>query len=39
MNEKNDIKIGDFGISKYFGANKEYNRTEKQAGSVEYMAP
>ena len=39
INEKTDIKIGDFGISKYFGNNKEYTKTLKQAGSIYYMAP
>ena len=36
MNDKNEIKIGDFGISKYFGTNKEYTKTLKKAGSIEY---
>ena len=39
MNDKNEIKIGDFGISKYFGTNKEYTKTLKKAGSIEYLAP
>ena len=39
MNDKNDIKIGDFGISKYFGSNKEYTKTSKKAGSEKYTAP
>ena len=39
MNEKNDIKIGDFGISKEFGPNKEFTITKKGAGSEKYMAP
>ena len=39
MNDKNDIKIGDFGISKYFGVNKEYTKTLNKAGSIEYTAP
>ena len=39
MNDKNDIKIGDFGISKYFGSNKKYTKTSKKAGSEKYTAP
>ena len=39
MNNKNDIKIGDFGISKYFESNKEYTKTLNKAGSIEYLAP
>ena len=27
MNEKNEIKIGDFGISKQYNPNKEYTNT------------
>jgi len=39
MNEKMDIKIGDFGISKYFVSIKEYKTTENKAGTIEYSAP
>ena len=39
MNEKNDIKIGDFGISKYFESNKEYTKTLNLTGSKEYITP
>ena len=39
MNDKNDIKIGDFGISKYFWVNKEYTITLKKEGAVKYTAP
>jgi len=39
INEKIDIKIGDFGISKQLNSNKEYTKTIKQAGSIYYMAP
>ena len=39
MNDNKDIKIGDFGISKYFGPNKDYLVTLKKAGSVFYTAP
>ena len=39
MNDNKDIKIGDFGISKYFGPNKDYTVTLKKAGSVFYTAP
>ena len=39
MNDNKDIKIGDFGISKYFGPNKDYLVTLKKAGSTFYTAP
>ena len=39
MNNKMEIKIGDFGISKQFNQNKEYTKTLIKAGSIEYMAP
>ena len=39
MNDKMDIKIGDLGISKYFGSNKEFTKTIYKAGSIYYMAP
>ena len=39
MNEKNEIKIGDFGISKQYNPNKEYINTKYKVGSVEYMSP
>ena len=39
MNDNMDIKIGDFGISKYFGENKEYTKTINKAGSIYYIAP
>ena len=39
INEINDIKIGDFGISKQYNPNKEYINTKYKVGSVEYMSP
>ena len=39
MNKNKDIKIGDFGISKNFGSNKEYSKTLNKAGSEKYIAP
>ena len=39
INEKMDIKIGDFGISKQFYPNKEYMETLYKTGSIFYMAP
>ena len=39
INDNKDIKIGDFGISKYFGPNKDYLVTLKKAGSIFYTAP
>ena len=39
MNNKNDIKIGDFGISKQYNSNKEYTTTLNKAGTIEYCAP
>ena len=39
MNDNKDIKIGDFGISKYFGPNKDYLVTLKKAGTTFYTAP
>ena len=39
INEKMEIKIGDFGISKQFNPNKEYTQTLNVTGSIEYMAP
>ena len=39
MNDKNKIKIGDFGISKQFDPNKEYAITKNMAGPFEYMSP
>ena len=34
-----EVKIGDFGISKYFGPNKDYTTTLAKAGSIYYMPP
>ena len=34
-----EVKIGDFGISKYFGPNKDYTITLAKAGSIYYMPP
>ena len=31
MNKNKDIKIGDLGISKNFGSNKEYSKTLNKA--------
>ena len=39
MNEKNEIKIGDFGISKQYNPNKEYTNTIYKIGSIDYMSP
>ena len=39
LNENNDIKIGDFGISKQYNPNKEYTTTLNKAGTIEYCAP
>ena len=39
INNNNEIKIGDFGISKLFNRKYEYIQTVKKAGSIEYMAP
>ena len=39
INEKMEIKIGDFDISKQFNPNKEYMETLNRAGSIFYMAP
>ena len=39
MNENEDIKIGDFGISKQYNSNKEYTTTLNKAGTIEYCAP
>ena len=39
MNYNKEIKIGDFGISKYFGGNKVYTTTLNKAGSIYYIAP
>ena len=39
INEKMEIKIGDFGISKQFNPIKEYAITKNKAGSILYMAP
>ena len=39
MNENNDIKIGDFGISKQFNPNQDYTKTLNKAGSLFYIAP
>ena len=39
MNEKLEIKIGDFGISKNFGSNEDYTLTNTKAGSIGYIAP
>ena len=39
MNEKMDIKIGNFGMLKYFGANKEYVKPLKNARFEKYTAP
>ena len=37
MDNKNDIKIRDFDISKYFGSNKEYTKTFNKAGSKNIL--
>ena len=37
MNDKNKIKIGDFGISKQL--NKEYTVTNNKLGTLDYIAP
>ena len=37
INEKMDIKIGDFGISKQFNPNKEYTKTLNSTGTIEYV--
>ena len=39
INEKMEIKIGDFGISKQFNPIKEYSITINKSGSLLYMAP
>ena len=39
INENNDIKIGDFGISKKLGTNKNSTYTENGKGTFGYMAP
>ena len=39
INEKMEIKIGDFGISKQFDPNKEYAITKNKAGAIFYMSP
>ena len=39
INEKKEIKIGDFGISKQFNPKKEFTKTVNVTGSKEYMSP
>ena len=39
LNEKMELKIGDFGIAKEFSSNKEFSLTQNQRGSLYYMAP
>ena len=39
INDKMEIKIGDFGISKQFNPNKEYTKTLNSTGTIEYVAP
>ena len=39
IDENNKIKIGDFGISKIISNNKTSQKTQKEAGTIKYMAP
>jgi len=39
INKNNEIKIVDFGISKELNLYKEYTKTNKQSGSLYYIAP
>ena len=39
MDEKMNIKIGDFGISKYFNSDNEFEISKYKAGDFKYTAP
>ena len=39
MNKNNEIKIGDFGISKELNSYKTFTKTNKKLGSLYYTAP
>ena len=39
INKNNEIKIVDFGISKELNLYKEFTKTNKQSGSLYYIAP
>ena len=39
MNKNNEIKIGDFGISKELNFYKTYTKTNKKIGTIYYAAP
>ena len=39
MDDKMNIKIGDFGISKQLSYNKAYTSTQNKGGSLFYIAP
>ena len=39
INENNDIKIGDFGISKQLNLNKTHTLTTKKLGTDNYVSP
>ena len=39
MNKNNEIKIGDFGISKELNSYKKYTKTNKKQGTLYYTSP
>ena len=39
MNKNNEIKIGDFGISKELNSYKKYTKTNKKQGTLYYASP